>query len=333
MKRENVYLSSSPRYDWLEDALLTVCQNAFPRESVLRVHSLTRRMQRIGAHNDYEFILQLTDAEIRLALRLYQGIFSLWGFSDRAKSTRACRAMSLAYQAGVPAPFPYAFTSQRIPFGKPYVLHDPGDGRRWWDVEDSLRPAQSQLASSMAEELVKLHYTVEPDLQRIPAVKAGGVLQQIWNRISNIADDELTHCFEQALRIFHEEEGQAAAMLHGQFDLDHLLIKNSVIRTITDWEFAAFGDPRWDVAYASLSLQQKGDHSLSNLFVAHYANLSQQPLEHLPLWEGLVALRDWALCVWLESLDKKSFLSIAGLQTPLISKKDVMRNHALQVFH
>ncbi|MBN2326079.1 MAG: phosphotransferase [Candidatus Omnitrophica bacterium] len=332
MNRENAHSSSSPRYDWLEEALLAVCQNAFPSESVLRVHSLTRRMQRIGAHCDYEFILQLTGGEIRLALRLYQGTFSLWGFSDRVKSARAYTAMRRAYKAGVPAPFPYTFTSQRIPFGKPYVLHDPGDGRRWWNVEDSLRPAQGQLVTSMAEELVKLHHAVAPDPDWIPAVEVGGVLYQIWNRIAPIAGDELTRCFEKASRKFQDEEVDARAMLHGQFDLDHLLIKNGVIRTITDWEFAACGDPRWDVAYASLSLQRGRDHSLSNQFVSHYANLSQASLEHLPLWEGLVALRDWALSVWLESLDEKSFQSVAGLQTPLMNKKDVMREHALHVF-
>lgn len=323
----------SRTYDWLEDALLTVCRQAFPSEASLRIHSLKTRVHRVSAHRDYEFVLQSPDTEIRLALRLHYGLFSLWGSSDRVKPAREYSAMLHAYQSGVPAPFPYGFTTSDQPFGKPYLLHDPGDGQRWWDIEESLRVIQGETAYGLAEELVKLHYAVAAKHPLIPSVEVCHVMKRLWNQVSSIASDELRRCFEKCRKELQSLKPIPEVMLHGQFDLDHLLLLNGKIRTITDWEHAAFGDPRWDIAHTSLSLQRGRERSLSNQFVSHYVQMAEMQLEHIHLWEGIVALRNWAHSAWLRSLDGKSFQSLAGLQTPLIDQEDWMRERAMNVFY
>lgn len=319
-------------YDWLEDALLTVCRNAFPREASLSVHSLSPRLHRVSAHRDYEFVLQSPDTEIRLALRLHHGLFSLWGAPDRIKPAREYSAMLHAYQSGIPTQFPYGFTTSEQPFGKPYLLHDPGDGQRWWEMEDSLRLVQGEMIHLLAEELVKLHGAATAHHPLIPDIDAYSVIKQLWNRIAQIASDELKRCFDNCRREIQTIPPLPGVMLHGQFDLDHILIQSGRIRTITDWEHAAFGDPRWDIAYTSLSLQLGRERSLANQFVSQYAQLAELSVEHLGFWEGLVALRDWAHSVWLRSLEGKSFHSIVGLQTPLIDREDIMRERALNQF-
>lgn len=330
VSRENI--KSNRTYDWLEDALLTVCRNAFPSEASLRVHSLSLRLHRVSAHRDYEFLLQSPDTEIRLALRLHHGLFSLWGAPDRIKPAREYSAMLHAYQSGIPAPFPYGFTTTDLPFGKPYLLHDPGDGQRWWELEESLRLAQGEMVNSLAEELAKLHFTSIPQHPLVPSVDAYSTMKQLWNQIANIASDELKRCFEACRRELPSIDQTPGVMLHGQFDLDHLLVQNGKIRTITDWEHAAFGDPRWDIAYTALSLQRSRERNLANQFISHYAQQTQTSIDNIGFWEGMVALRDWAHSVWLRSLEGKSFYSIVGLQTPLIDREDAMRERAMEQF-
>ena len=330
MNRENTQKSKT--YDWLEDALLTVCRNAFPSEASLRVHSLKRRVNRVCAHRDYEFYLQSPDTEIRLALRLHCGLFSIWGTADRIKPAREYSASLHAYQSGVSATFPYGFTTSDQPFGKPYLLHDPGDGLRWWEIEESLRVVQGETIHYMAEELVKLHYAVSAKHPLIPTVDVHSVMKRIWNRVSNFASDELRKCYEQCLKDLKRVETPLEVMLHGQFDLDHLLLQNGRIRTIIDWEHAVFGDPRWDVAHTSLSLQRGKERSFSNQFVSHYSQLAEMRIEDIGLWEGLTALKNWMLSVWLQSLDEKSFQSIAGVQTPWLDRENEMQERALSQF-
>ncbi len=329
----NTERNPNPRtYDWLEDALLTVCRNAFSEESSLLVHSLLPRIHRVYPHRDYKFLLQSSDAEIHLVLRLYHGSFSIWSSVDRQKSAREYSALFQSYQVGIPVSFPYGFTTSEIPFGKPYLLQDPGDGQPWWDVEDSLRLIQGEIVHDLAEELAKVHFALRTPPPLIPTVEFHDVMKQLGSRVMGIAGDDLKRCFDRCLHDMEDIEPLPDVLLHGQFDLDHLLLKNGRIRTIMDWEFAAFGDPRWDLAHTCLSLQRGKERSLSNQFIARYSQITGIQVDHLILWEGMVALRNWALSTWLRSLDEKVFLSIAGLQTPLIDREDAMRERALDQF-
>ena len=311
---------------------MSVCRNAFPNEASLRIHSLKPRVHRVNPHRDYEFFLKSRDTEIRLALRLHYGLFSLWSTADRIKPAREYSAMLHAYQGGSSAPFPYGFTTSDKPFGKPYLLHDPGDGQRWWEIEDSLRQTQAETVKLLAEELAKLHYAVTARHPLIPTVKTDQIVRELMVRLSNKMSDELQRCFDVCRRELSTIEPLPNVLLHGQFDLDHVLIKKGKIRTITDWEHSAIGDPRWDIAHTALSLQLGKDRSLANQFTACYSQFSQISIDSILFWEGLSALRNWAICHWLHSLEEKSYKSIAGLQIPLFNHEDAMRERALQQF-
>ncbi len=323
---------SKPTYDWLEYSLLTVCRKVFSAAADLKAHSIEPRINRVFPHQDYLFELEGGDAHFQLILRLHHGIFSFWGGTEKIKTAKVFSVMRHVYQLGFSAPFPYTFDASHKPFGWPYLILDPGDGIRWWEGSSSLRNVQDEYTESLADELARLHTLIKPEHPLLPKIDAYNQLKQIKSRTKNIDHPVLKRCFEGCFDQLEYIAGLSPVLLHGQYDFDHVLISNGNIRNIIDWEHAALGDPRWDIANASLSLQRDGDRSLANRFLAKYVQVSGIQAEDIGFWEGLVALQRFALSIWLKSLDPKSFQSIVGLKTPLMDKENEYRKRALRQF-
>ncbi len=319
-------------YDWLEDALLSVCRKVFNTEPAMRLRSVLPRLNRIFPHQDYEFHLETPDMELRMILRLYHGLFSIWGGIENLKTSKEYSVLRHVYQNGYPAPFPYSFSTSHQPFGWPYMIMDPGDGIRWWEIGESLRILQEKYVDSLAEQLAKLHLTVPARHPFIPVISAGNCIKQIQTRVQHVGNEELHRCFQGALKQLQHQVEYPDVLLHGGFSLDNVLIQNENVRTVTNWEHAAIGDLRWDVANTSLGLQREKDRSLANRFIARYVQLIGETVKDLNFWEGLTALRCYAQSQWFRTLDEKSFEAIVGLQTDLIDLEDYHRARALEQF-
>ncbi len=329
---DKVKSKSAKSYDWLEDALISVCRKVFPSESSMNLRSLVPRLNRIFPHQDYDFYLETPDTELRMILRLYHGLFSIWGGTENLKTSKEYSVLRHVYQNGYSVPFPYNFSSSREPFGWPFLIMDPGDGIRWWEIGESLRLLQEQLVNSLAEKLATLHLTIPAKHPLIPFVNTTYTMKQLESRIQKLENKELNRCFKHAKQQLKRQENYPDVFLHGCFSLDNVLIQNENVRTVINWEHTAIGDLRWDVAYTSLSLQRENDRSIANHFLAQYVQLIEEPLEDMGFWEGLVALRSFAQSQWLRSLDEKSFEAIVGLQTDLIDLEDYHRTRALEQF-
>ncbi len=326
----NIYYKGT--CDWFEDAVLSVCHQFFPTEPALSIHSVSPRLNRFPGHHDFDFICRSPDAEFKVMLRLTQGRLSIWEGIEHEKYQKEYGVMLHAYQAGYPAPFPYGVGVTKRPFGSPYLLMDPGDGSRWWEVNNSLRAVQIEVVDSLADQLALLHQAVSPAHPRVPVIEVGSVLNQLWARVAHLKEDELIRCFEGCWNQCPSISSLPPVLLHGSFDLDHVLIQNGKVRTVIEWEHAAAGDPRWDVAHCSITLQQPRDRFLANRFLARYVQNTGTPMESISFWEGLVALRFYALIRWLRSLDERSFEAVAGRQTNLVAREEEMRARALRQF-
>ena len=323
---------STKSYDWLEDALLTLCRKVFPLEISLRVHSIEQKPNRLSPHRDYLFYLVSSDTEFRMQLRLHFALFSLWSGTEDLKTAKEYSVMRHAYQHGYPAPFPYCFSPSLRPFGYPYLVMDAGDGRGWWEMEASLSAVHERTVDAMADLLAQLHLTVPARHPLIPPVETCGVVKRLWSRVLSLGDEELTQCFQGCYRQLEQQIALPSVLLHGCFEMENILLLNGNLRMVTNWEHAALGDPRWDVAYTSLSLHRGNDRSPANRFIARYVQKTDTPMEDLGFWEGLVALRGYALSRWLRALDEKSYKTVAGMQTNLFPLEDVYHAVALKQF-
>ena len=325
-------LKSKKSYDWLQDALKSVCQNAFQVDPSLQVHSIEPRQNRSFPHLEYQFVLEASDTQLRLVLRLYQGLFSLWGGTDNLKASKEYSVLRHVYQYGYPSPFPYCFSPSLKPFGYPYIILDPGDGFRWWESEESLSYYQERMANALAESLARLHLSIQARHPLIPTVELHTVFSRLWSRVRHLGNDELKNLFKLCGRCIREQYTSTWVLLHGCLDLDHTLLSLEKVRTVVNWEHTAIGDPRWDVAYTALALQRENDRSLSNQLIARYVQLTNNPLTDLGFWEGFIALRNYALCQWVRSLDSKSYPAVIGLQAEILQKEPEFRLCALRQF-
>ncbi len=319
-------------YDWLKDAILSSCKKVFTSEPALSVHSLELRSTHHSVHKDYDFTLQSNDMEIRLVLRLHHGIFSIWGDTDHIKTAKEYSATRHAYQYGYPSPFPYRFSPSEKPFGYPYLILDPGDGVPWGEAGENVRILEERAVDSIAGRLAQLHQTVPAKHPLIPKVKISQVLRHLWNRVRWLEDDRLRRCFTGCKQQAASMTRLPSVMLHGLFDIDNVLLLNHQVRSIVNWEHAAFGDPRWDVAYTSLSLQHGNDRSVANQFLARYVQHIEHSLSDINFWEGLVALRGYAQCQWLQSIGNTSIGTVMGKQSKLLEREDFYREKALRQF-
>ncbi|MBD3265403.1 phosphotransferase [bacterium] len=309
-------------HDWLESAILNVCQKAFPSEDHLSVDSIAPREESVCPHQDYTFFLRSPDAEFRILLRLHYGFFSFWQGTDDNKSWREFSILRHVYRLGYPAPFAYSFSGSCLPFGRSFVVMDPGDGERWEDFQDSFREVQEKIVDSMAEEMVKLHHSIEPAISILEDVEIQPLFRLLWQRVSGLKDMGLERFFRACEKRIQGLEPLDPVLVHGSMDLRNVLIQNDYVRTVLNWEHAILGDPRWDVAYTKLAIQKETDRSLANRFVESYTNRAGMELHDLDIWEGLVALKMYALAQWLKSLDDRSLFAVAGLRSLLLSWDD-----------
>lgn len=323
---------SKQTYDWLKEALLSVCRKVFTPSSTLDIGSLSHRISHSSPHWEYDFTLMFPDIEINLILRLHNGLFSIWGDTDYIKTTKEYAISRHAYQYGYPAPFPYSFSPSEKPFGRPYIIVDPGDGVPWWDAGENVRILEERAVESIAERLAQLHRTVPAKHPLIPKVGVTHVLHNLWNRVKWLENERLNRCFLGCKRQAASIARMPPVMLHGCFDIDHVLLLNHQVRTIINWEHAAIGDPRWDAAYTSLSLQRQSDRYVANHFLAKYVQFIETPLSDINFWEGLVALRGYASCLWLRSIGEISIGAIVGNQSKLLEREDFYREKALLQF-
>lgn len=319
-------------YVWLEDAILTVCKSVFPFETTLKVHSINRAQYRNFPHKDYYFTLESSDAEFHLILRLHHGMFSLWSGTENIKTAKEYSVMRHVYQHGIPSPFPYCFSAKERPFGRAYIIFDAGDGVPWWQNGGSLRTMQEETVESMADQLAKLHSVVPAKHPLLPSIDTTSVLKNLKQRTAALKNQELSTCIKNAMKQLESIPRTHPVVVHGQYELENTLIKNNRIRSIVNWEHAAITERCWDVAFTSISLQQKDDRSLANRFLARYVQQTDAPIKNLDFWEGLVALRHYALSEWIRTLDEKSYSAIVGHQTKLLADVETMKTKAHHLF-
>lgn len=318
-------------FDWLVDAIQSVCRPAFDQETI-EILRLEPRQQRISPHVEYDCVVQVSGSEFPLILKLYHGRFSPWFGTDTLKPTHEYSAMRHAYQHGMPVLFPYAHSQSIHPFGRAHLLTHNTDGNYWWELGTGFARTQEHIVDEMAYTLARFHTKVPADHALIPNVFVSDLVEQIERRTLMCGHADVQRWLHTCRGLLEDMEPYPTVLLHGNFALDSVVLRNDTIRAVTRWENAALGDPRWDVATTALDFQVLGNQSLGHRFVSGYVQETGIPMNDLAVWEGLVALRSYVYCLWLRSMDPKTFESIAGLQTDLLDREELYYQKINQVF-
>ncbi|MBA3376958.1 MAG: phosphotransferase family protein [Actinobacteria bacterium] len=201
-----------------------------------------------------------------------------------------------AHEAGVKVPEPIAYLGE-VESREAFVMervHGETIGRR---IVKSPPPS---LALEMANELAKIHAI---PLERLPFLRDANPFDVFYEELDSI--EEPHPAIELGLRWAREriplERSQVVG--HGDFRLGNLVVDETGLVAVLDWEFSHVSDPAEDVAWPLVRAWRFGrdDLRLGGIgevepYLARYTELTdlEIPLEELYAWEVLGNCK-WAI--------------------------------------
>jgi aminoglycoside phosphotransferase (APT) family kinase protein len=163
------------------------------------------------------------------------------------------------------------------------------------------------LPERLAEELAKIHQIRSDSLGFLPGTRGLNAAEYLITRLRQELDatSEPHPVIELALRWLegHRPEQSAVTLLHGDFRIGNLMISETQLVGVLDWEFAHIGDPAEDLAWGLIRAWRFGRDGLRlggigevEPFLAKYNAIGGHniSLEQLFYWEVMGNVK-WAV--------------------------------------
>ena len=191
-----------------------------------------------------------------------------------------------------------AFISQR--------LHGETIGRRVVSRPE-LGQARAALPVRMAQELARIHSVSLNGLEFLPGARVGSgaahCIARLYAELDSVSEPHPV--IELALRwlSLHEPPSHGFTLVHGDFRIGNLMVSQTDLVGVLDWEFAHIGDPAEDLAWPLIRAWRFGrdDQHLGGIgdlepFLAAYNALTGRAitLETLFYWEVMGNVK-WAI--------------------------------------
>lgn len=169
---------------------------------------------------------------------------------------REHRVMAALHDTAVPVPRVYCHCADTEVIGAPFYVMEFVDGSVYRDAAQLVAagPATTAaIATEMVTVLADLHHV---DVHRVGLDGLGkphGYLERQVNRWARQLDASRSRDLPDApilidlLRRTLPADSEAA-LVHGDFRLDNLLMSGTTVRAVIDWEMATVGDPLTDLA-------------------------------------------------------------------------------------
>ena len=276
--------------------LQLLCRRSFPE----RLEQRISQVQSIGEGRRPQVSFSLAWREGRrprvelLVLRRYADRWTWWSVQDEHKAEREWEVGCWLYAQGLPVPAMYASgTADQAP----YLLTARPPGRS----HPFTGPADLEAYVERAARLLsQLHRLVPPAAVRrlLPEVQARGEIARLSSLARACGDDGLVEALDELAR--QEMEEYPPCVLHGDLQVDRVRIDARGITAILDWEVAALGDPRWDLARVGVELHRQEAHLLAERFYSSYEEQSHLSTQGMTYWETLASVQQWTLLAWLE---------------------------------
>jgi aminoglycoside phosphotransferase (APT) family kinase protein len=282
--------------------LTDFCQRIFPH----RDQQYVTAVNYMGAwqHEMTSFTLGWRDRHIwrtePLILRRFKSRLSWWQVDDRLKARREATVMRWLHEEGVPVARVHGMDS---PHEQDFLLQRRLPGSMWFDINRDFPQAVAPYIDEYARLLALVHSLEVPFAVQnvVPHVTLKSVLQTIRGWAERAEDKRLL----QTISYVAEQAEQAIevrpCILHGDYHFANVMLHEGGISGIIDWEFSAYGDPRWDVVAAYQLLIEFEAASAADRFLNVYIEESGRSFDGPPLWNVVIPLQAWALSAWLRA--------------------------------
>jgi aminoglycoside phosphotransferase (APT) family kinase protein len=312
-----------------EQDIADVCARAFPdrnRHHISEVVPLPSRQ-----HEMVTFRLHWDgikgQKEESLILRRYVSTISWWRSDDLAKAQREASVTRWLHEQGFPVPRVYAREFSAL---GDVVLFSRIPGEDWsreaLPFPEVVRPHVDRFAQLLAW----LHSVKPPQEVRsvTPNVTLTSALANLMALAIQIRMPALPKIVDRVMSQSYRLSETERVLLHGDYHFSNVLLHEGEISGIIDWEYAAMGDPRWDVANAYSQLVDFDAAGAADAFLAAYLHYSGREFTGPPLHMIVVPLQQWIVSEWLVKLQAEGRAPTFALAQDLIELRDVHRRRA-----
>jgi aminoglycoside phosphotransferase (APT) family kinase protein len=294
-------ISSKLLFIMTPETLAFLLEPHFPNSSILKLQLLA------GGASKEAWLLDLEQDGQTLELimrRAGGGAMNL----EQLSLEQEFRVLAAAFSAGVTVPKPIlylpdvlgreAFISQRI--------RGEAVGRRIVSRPE-FSVARLKLPKRMADELAKIHAVNPSSLEFLPnsgsSTGAQRSIARLYAELNSVNEPHPT--IELALHWLktHEPTCHGETLVHGDFRIGNLMLSETDLVAVLDWEFAHLGDPAEDLAWTLIRAWRFGqDHlhlgGIGELepYLTHYNQLTKQniTIKTLLYWEIMGNVK-WAV--------------------------------------
>jgi aminoglycoside phosphotransferase (APT) family kinase protein len=221
---------------------------------------------------------------------------------DMAVEIAAVRA---AAEAGVPTATVVTASTDRTQLGAAYMILSMVTGEttpRKLLRDDEFAAARRVLPTQLADALTRIH-TIDP--ASIPGIVETDQVQQYRDVLDTLGQPHPT--FELALRWLDANRPPIAGgvVVHGDFRLGNVIVDDSGLRAVLDWELVHLGDPMEDLGWMCVKAWRFGSSKpvagvgdYEQLFDA-YAAASGRPVDAdtVRWWEVLGTMKWGIMCI------------------------------------
>ncbi|MBZ0278603.1 MAG: phosphotransferase family protein [Anaerolineae bacterium] len=271
----------------------------------------TLRMLPGGTSRDNWLVeIEIEDNEQKLLLRHDRATT----YSDQAlQREQEFAVLQAAYASGVQVSRPRWYCVEATILGAPFLITDYTEGVSLGAeivTQPKLAAARQVLPQQMGEQLARIHamdyrqhnltFLPKPEAGRSSAEEAVAQIRAMIVKLGvyNPVFGYGLHWAEHNL-----PKDQTSVLLHGEFRLGNIVVDETGLRAIVDWEFSRLGDPLEDLAWPCLRDWRYGQGHLRlggiadrEPFIRAYEQASGRQVNRrdLDFWEILGNLR-WAV--------------------------------------
>ncbi len=310
--------------------LAALCARAFPDRAGQRidhVEPLPSRQHEVVA---FELSWQGVDGSWQaesLIVRHYLSVLSWWRPDDRGKAQREATVCRWLRSQGFPAPTAYA--REFGPLGD-LVLFSRLPGESLAIGDRTLGEAVQPYIGAFARLLARLHSLHPPDAVRqvVPQVTLPAALANLMAVAYQVGQPELHAAAARAMQQAYDVQEVPPVLVHGDYHFLNALLGDGEIVGIVDWEYSAWGDPRWDVANTYMQLVDFDAAEAADHFLGIYLEHSGRQFDGPPLYHVVAPLQQWALSEWLVQHQAAGELPEFALAYDLVALRDEHRRRA-----
>ncbi len=283
------------------ETLAVLLEPLFPNSSILKLQLLA------GGASKEAWLLDLEQNGQNLELimrRAGGGAMNL----EQLTLEQEFRVLEAAFAAGVTVPKPMAYLPDVL--GREAFISERVRGEavgRRIVSRPEFSVARAGLPKRMAEELSKIHAVDSSSLDFLPNSGSGTgatrSIARLYAELDSVAEPHPT--IELALHWLktHEPPSHGEVLTHGDFRIGNLMLSETTLTAVLDWEFAHLGDPAEDLAWTLIRAWRFGqDHlhlgGIGELepYLAHYNTLTNRDItfKTLHYWEIMGNVK-WAV--------------------------------------